>query len=176
MLRERVLDATVRLILAKGTDAVRLEDVASEAGVSKGGLLHHFRSKQALIEGVLRRQIAIFEAVLPPSNSPPGSFTKAWLDAAIPLTEPRRGDPSDQVAVALLCAISGGSETLDVLREHYEQWQERLVTDGLEPATATLVRFAVDGWWTSRILGLAPPTGELYQRLRQDIADLVEPA
>jgi AcrR family transcriptional regulator len=174
MLRERVLDAAEGLILAKGTDAVRLEDVAIRAGVSKGGLLHHFRSKQALIEGVLRRQIAIFEAVLPPPDSPPGSFTRAWFEAAIPAGEPQPGEPADRVAVALLSAISGGSETLGILREHYEQWQQRLTSDGLDPVVATLVRFAVDGWWTSRILGLAPPAGTLYRDLRDTIEKMIE--
>ena len=43
--RDRILDALQRILVRKGTAAVTLESVAAEAGVSKGGLLYHFRSK-----------------------------------------------------------------------------------------------------------------------------------
>ncbi|MEV6829208.1 TetR/AcrR family transcriptional regulator [Amycolatopsis sp. NPDC051102] len=176
MLRTKVLDAAEKLILEKGTDALRVEDVAALAGVSKGGLLHHFRSKHALIEGVLRRQVDTFEKVLPPEGAPPGAFTMAWLAAAVPESEPEAGGQRDQVSVALLSAISGGDETLEILREKYTEWQRRLASDGLDPTVATLVRFAADGWWTSRILKLAQPTENLYLDLRRTLVEMIETA
>ncbi|MEU8512366.1 TetR/AcrR family transcriptional regulator [Kitasatospora sp. NPDC048722] len=173
-MRDQLLDAVERLLMRGGVDAVRLDAVAVEAGVSKGGLLHHFPSKRALVQGVVERLADRFEAVLPGPDAPAGAFALAWLDASIPAESPA-GDTSgaDQVPVALLAA-AGGPEVLDVLRERYDRWQRRLVDNGLDPAVATLVRFAVDGWWTSRLLGLATPHDDLHRRLRALIVELTQ--
>ncbi|MGW7467975.1 TetR/AcrR family transcriptional regulator [Streptomyces xantholiticus] len=172
-MRDRLLDAVERLLAKGGVDAVRLDAVAAEAGVSKGGLLHHFPSKRALVEGVVQRLMDRFEAALPGPDAPAGAYTKAYLDASIPQVapEPGNGDGHDEVPVALLAA-AGGPEVLDVLQRHYRTWQERLEADGLPPGVSTLVRMAVDGWWTARLLGLAPPHGAAHVELRRLVADL----
>ncbi|GAA1719614.1 TetR/AcrR family transcriptional regulator [Nonomuraea sp. AD125B] len=150
------MDSVERLLTSGGADAIRLDAVAAQAGVSKGGLLHHFKSKQALLEGVLDRQVERFQAELPPTGSPPGSFIRAWLDATIPDTDIPARAHTDQVAVALLAALSGGPEVLDAFRRRYEAWQDRLADDGLDPSTAYLVRLAVDGWWMARLTRTTP--------------------
>ena len=53
--RERVLDAYEELLSREGERYATLDAVAAKAGVSKGGLLYHFASKQALEEGLLAR-------------------------------------------------------------------------------------------------------------------------
>lgn len=183
-MRDRVLDAVERMLVSGGTDAIRLDAVAVEAGVSKGGLLHHFRSKQALLEGVLERLVERFEAELPPSGSPPGSFARAWLDTTIPDTDsPDAGTrdteiteraAGEQVAVALLAGLSGGADLLGAFRQCYQGWQDRLAGDGIDPVTATLVRLAVDGWWMARLLNLAPPHGDLHRELRARLAAMIQ--
>ncbi|MFF1905053.1 TetR/AcrR family transcriptional regulator [Kitasatospora sp. NPDC058218] len=172
-MRDHLLDAVERLLVRGGLDAVRLDAVAEEAGVSKGGLLHHFPSKRALVQGVVERLADRFEAVLPGPGAPPGAFALAWLEASIPEESPA-GDTSgaDQVPVALLAA-AGGPELLDVLRARYERWQRRLTEDGLDPAVATLVRMAVDGWWSARLLDLSPPHDGLHRELRNLLVELV---
>ena len=42
--RARLLDAAVAVVRRDGAQALTLDAVAAEAGVSKGGLLYHFRS------------------------------------------------------------------------------------------------------------------------------------
>jgi AcrR family transcriptional regulator len=171
--RDRLLDAVERLLVKGGVDAVRLDAVAAEAGVSKGGLLHHFPSKRALVAGVVQRLVDRFEAALPGPGAPAGAFTTAWLDASIPQEspEPGRAGP-DEVPIALLAAAAG-PEVLDVLQRHYQEWQERLDADGLPSGVATLVRMAVDGWWTARLLGLAPPHGAAHAELRGIVGELI---
>ena len=53
--REKVLDAFQRLLIERGARETTLDAVAQAAGVSKGGLLYHFGSREALIEGLLAR-------------------------------------------------------------------------------------------------------------------------
>ncbi|WP_323742958.1 MULTISPECIES: TetR/AcrR family transcriptional regulator [unclassified Rathayibacter] len=53
--RDRVLDAFESLLDEQGERAATLDAVARAAGVSKGGLLYHFPSKEALVGGLLAR-------------------------------------------------------------------------------------------------------------------------
>ncbi|MFD0414414.1 TetR/AcrR family transcriptional regulator [Streptomyces sp. NPDC127108] len=173
-MRNRLLNAAERLLVKQGVDAIRLDAVAAEAGVSKGGLLYHFPTKLALVQGVVERLADRFEEVLPGPDAPPGAFARAWLDASIPADAPEgEATASDSVPVALLAAANG-PEVLDILQERYRTWQARLEQDGLPPGVATLVRMAVDGWWTARLLGLADPKGEDHRRLRRLLTDLTE--
>jgi len=50
--RDRILDALETLLLDDGADKATLEAVASRAGVSKGGLLYHFPSKDAMMAAI----------------------------------------------------------------------------------------------------------------------------
>lgn len=53
--RDRVLDAFEHIIVGAGSRAATLDAVAAEAGVSKGGLLYHFHSKEALVDAMIER-------------------------------------------------------------------------------------------------------------------------
>ncbi len=46
--REKLLEAAVRLIRARGFAATSVDQLCAEAGVTKGAFFHHFRSKEAL--------------------------------------------------------------------------------------------------------------------------------
>ena len=64
--RDKVLDAFERLLIEHGERETTLDAVARAAGVSKGGLIYHFGSREALIEGLLGRleQLADEDLVL----------------------------------------------------------------------------------------------------------------
>ena len=53
--RDRLIDAFETLLVTAGSRAATLDAVAAAADVSKGGLLYHFPSKDALVEGMLDR-------------------------------------------------------------------------------------------------------------------------
>jgi AcrR family transcriptional regulator len=53
--RAAILDAYRDLLVSDGERAATMDAVAAAAGVSKGGLLYHFKSKDALAEGLLAR-------------------------------------------------------------------------------------------------------------------------
>ncbi len=53
--RTRLLDAAAQTLRDQAMAGPTLAAVAKEAGVGKGGLLHHFPSKDALVKAVLRR-------------------------------------------------------------------------------------------------------------------------
>jgi AcrR family transcriptional regulator len=58
VVQDRILDAAEELICTRGVAGFTLDGVAQVAGVSKGGLLYHFRSKDSLISGMQRRMVS----------------------------------------------------------------------------------------------------------------------
>jgi AcrR family transcriptional regulator len=51
--RREILDAAAELLRDKGYERMTIEDVLVKTGMSKGALYHYFRSKYALLEGVV---------------------------------------------------------------------------------------------------------------------------
>ena len=54
---DEVLDAALELFIEKGFAATRVEDIAKRAGLSKGAVYLYFSSKEAVLEGLVRRAI-----------------------------------------------------------------------------------------------------------------------
>ncbi len=172
--RERLLDSTAEVLLDVGVQGLTLEAVAKQAGVSKGGLLYHFPNKQALVDGLVERFVWQFDEAMANAGSEPGAATRAYVNACVgPQPEPA-GASADRLTAALLAGMLVDPHGLDPLREHAERWQRRLENDGIDPVLATTVRLAADGWWTARLLGLAPPGPELHERTWRRLHNLVD--
>lgn len=53
--RTKILDAAAQIIREVGASRLTLDAVAQRAGISKGGLLYNFPSKDALLQGMIQR-------------------------------------------------------------------------------------------------------------------------
>lgn len=53
--REAILEAAVNIFARSGVSAATLEDIATEAGVTRGALCWHFHSKDNLLEAIVQR-------------------------------------------------------------------------------------------------------------------------
>lgn len=161
-------------MLTGGAQALTLDAVAAAAGVSKGGLLYHFPGKQALVAGMVERLVGRFDDALRDAGDSPGAATRAYLEATIAPEASRAGAAADAVTAALFAAALVDPLALAPLREVYGRWQARLADDGIDPAAATAVRLAVDGWWLARLVGLAPPAAGLHEQVRDLLLSLTE--
>jgi AcrR family transcriptional regulator len=67
---DEVLDAALDLFIERGFANTRVEDIAARAGLSKGAVYLYFPSKEAVLEGIVRRAIApIAESALSVASS-----------------------------------------------------------------------------------------------------------
>jgi AcrR family transcriptional regulator len=171
--RENILQAANRVIQRHGVAGLTLEAVAREAGVSKGGIFYHFPSKDALIEGMMASLCQSFDRALQQeAERSPAAQPGRWLHAYILATCLPEVPPAD--VGGLLAAVATNPALLEPLRDWYAAWQQRVEQDGLPAATATLLRLAVDGWWFTELLGLAPPQGALRQQVIDAMLSLTD--
>lgn len=166
--KSTLLDAATAIVHRDGGAALTLDAVAKESGTSKGGVLYHFPTKEALVLGMVTRMVEHFDrglatesAAHPPS---PGRMLRAYVASSL---EEDAYSPS--VRAALVAAMSTNPRLLDPLRERFAAWQAELCADGLDAAWGTLVRLAIDGLWLADLFDLAPPTGTL----RRDVVDVL---
>lgn len=59
-----ILNAALALFDQVGFDAARVDDIAAAAGVSKGGVYLHFKSKDAILEALIARDVAPIAAAV----------------------------------------------------------------------------------------------------------------
>jgi AcrR family transcriptional regulator len=65
--------------------------------------------------------------------------------------------------------VAADTELLEPLRERFAAWQQALVSDGLPPANASLIRLAADGLWFAELLSLAPLDEDLRSSVREEL-------
>ncbi|MAY35285.1 MAG: hypothetical protein CMN84_04195 [Spongiibacteraceae bacterium] len=71
--RQKILNAAIEVLLEKGVAASRMNDFVEASGLSKGGVYHHFDSKEDLLIGVLEHflneHFAMIQLELEPDRS-----------------------------------------------------------------------------------------------------------
>ncbi len=66
--RDNITQAALTVFALKGYGSASMDDVCLAAGCSKGGLYHHFRTKSAVLRGVVGR-LAQDGSLLPSGSS-----------------------------------------------------------------------------------------------------------
>lgn len=147
--RDRVLDAYINVLLTDGVAAATLDEVARRADISKGGLLHHFKSKDDLTQGLLDRFLTENAAeVAATLNSPDGPIL-GYLNGS---TE--TGDTFPSLYMAVL-RLAGTNNPLvdDALRTSQNAWLTGLQAHIDDPVTARLIHLVGDGLYLHTLLG-----------------------
>lgn len=146
--KDRILDAAVRVINRDGVGAVTFESVSAEAGLTRGGLLYHFPSREALLRGI------------------DAHLLHAWEASMVQLMGKQVGESTAKERHAAFMRVSAQSATraelifiLDSMdpdrdapewAEAMDRWAPAAPTaDPLDPAAldAFIARLAADGLW-----------------------------
>jgi AcrR family transcriptional regulator len=163
-----ILDAANRVIVDNGTNALTLDAVAKQAGVSKGGLLYHFPNKDSLIMGMVERFVAEFDTALNKEIQKNGGD---WLSAYIHVSfenNPER----EKISCALFAAFANNLNLLEPLRKKFIEWQKKIETDAISPEIGTIIRLTLDGMWLSDLMNFAPPTLSLRKKVLSSLLEM----
>ena len=173
--RSRLLGCAAALIVDHGLSALTLETVARDAEVSKGGLLHHYPSKEALIAGLFEQVIDWFdervETHIAPDETVPARFSRAYLQviASIDMSV-----PEEKRLAVLILMLSSDPQCLSRWNAWVdERLQQHRATDS-HPFARTL-RLAADGLWLSD-LGAGPDSApEVRRQVLAYLESLTQP-
>ncbi len=171
--RHSLIKAAVSLVLGRGFSALTLAGVATQSGVTKGALIHHFGSKQGLVEAlcseILRRIDAETEAALTLCPGGYGHFTRAYIHCTFCPAQPR--SPWSSLSIA---SISDP----DLARIWRDWLARRLVLHAATDADPALAvpRLAADGWWAAHHSHKDPQADPHATQLMHRLIDLTHAA
>lgn len=166
--RESLLDAFESVLLSGGQKAATLDAVAEVAEVSKGGLLYHFKSKDALVTGLIERLDAFGEADLARMRDAPEGPSAYWVSSSI-----YEGSPFDRSLVAASHLMSGDYPEVSAAVQRFNEAAYRciLAEVGDEPV-ARAITLMGDGLYYNAVIGGMPPDDADRDRLLDVIGRL----
>ena len=144
--------------------------------MSKGGLLHYFRSKDRLVEALVIRTAegwrSCYTEAYERTPEGPGRMARALLDHCLSdakcWTEELRRSSS-----AVFAALAQNPALIEPMRAVYSDLHRRIAEDGLPPGVGEAVVAATDGLWLDWVLGLVPVNQDLVVRVRRGLEDML---
>src|SRR5437870_5165380 len=163
--RNAALEAATRIIARDGPGRLTLDAIARECGLSKGGVMHQFRTKEAVLKALLEQQMAYFEEfssrfiaeVRDTTAQPELAAQIATLREAI--NTPRAG------AFALLAAMHENPELMAMPRDVDIKKIAAVKAEARDPELALVRWAAARGLLLSSMLGMSPLTDAERDRL-----------
>jgi hypothetical protein len=178
--REKICQAAIRTVTRDGLLAMTLDNVAKEAGLSKGGVMYHFASKDSLVEAMLtyfsegvermlleqvaadpeprhRWVRAMLTCLFPDPTGEPGSV-KTSVDGLSP-------EVQEQFMLAMVAAAANAPHILAPLRRLGAQVCQRLLSEEDDGMEQLLLWLAVDGLFLWQFVGLIDRDDPLFHRI-----------
>ncbi|QHA38772.1 TetR family transcriptional regulator (plasmid) [Rossellomorea marisflavi] len=170
--KKYILTAASEIVKEEGVIKLTLEAVAQRAGVSKGGLLYHFPSKEALIKGMVEDWTNYYfeclDMLVNKDNNPLGKWSRAYLETTF------SDLANNKLNSALTAAMFINPDLLAEFREKYNILHTKLINDGIDPVKITIARLSIDGLWFSEIFGIAPLNEELKKQVFEELMTMIQ--
>ena len=78
--RQKLIEATIRLILKRGYNATTVDDICAEAKITKGSFFHHFKNKEEIGQAAVKAWGEFGQSI----------YAEAWKQPGEPLEEIHR--------------------------------------------------------------------------------------
>lgn len=173
--RTAIVEAAHRVAERQGSADFSFEATATEAGLTKAGVLYHFPSREALVLAVVEHVAGAWETAMleslgrPLEDSTPAQRIRAYVEVAA-------GDDVSRGDVAVYTDALCRPEHVGPWNEVFTRWFDLSGCTAEQRARLSCARFAADGLWVARATGAQAPTGADYGALVQHLLDLTGPA
>jgi AcrR family transcriptional regulator len=175
-----ILEAAIRVAGRDGLLATTLDKVAAEAGITKGGVLYHFASKDELLTRMMEHFAAQVEQGLVTRIADDPVADRRWVRAMIDMvfaSEPEKAPEKASTAngapgglppeithkfiLAMLAAFAANPALLSVIKPFMERMRNRISAEpgGIEQIVTWL---AADGLFLWELFGMARPGDPMW--------------
>lgn len=166
--REALLQAAESIVVESGSAHLTLEAVAVRAGVSKGGLIYHFPSKDALLGAMIdRTRQQSNEARTKATQERPEGPLQA-LEGEI-LGQARLYRENERVNAAMLAVMANSPHLLTDFRTEFKARFTQLTEDHPDPNRAAVLLLATYGLSLLGLLKLSPVEPEQRETITREI-------
>lgn len=169
--RKKAIEAAFTILAREGVGGLTFDSLSRESGVSKGGLLHQFRTKHGVLTALLDYQRQQFEQIrLDYLAKEAGKKAEPNLSAHIAVYRESIKQPHS-VARAVLAALVESPELLDDSKAADADRMKALQRESGDLELSLLRYFAASGIAFNSLLGLAPLPQTMINRLFDRLLD-----
>lgn len=176
---ERICQAAIRTAARDGLLAMTIDNVAKEAGISKGGVMYHFPSKELLMTATLTYYSDQAERMLMRRIANDPHPRRRWARAMLGCLFPDPNVPTDHVdefddmtpeimprfMLAVLAAAVNNPGLIEPLRNLGTRMRNRLLNDPEDGLEQLMIWLAVDGLFLWQFVGLIDQADPVYQQI-----------
>jgi len=170
--RDRILDAAESVILDSGGRTFTLDAVAERAGISKGGLVYSFATKDGLVRAALERELSRFQDAvrqrLGDKPVDPLEMVLAHIEEALD-----EDDAMTRKAAFLVTALVHAPEMLEPVRQYYRALLDPLRSECGEVHEVRHALLAVEGIFLLRGLGFVEVSADEQKSVLLHARDIV---
>lgn len=175
--RTEILDAARRVIAHAGVTAVTFESVAEEAGITKGGVMYHFPSREAMLVALHEHLAAQWEAGLVEAAGKPADQATSRERLAAYARVSTQSATREDLLLMLETVNDPAMNTPwnDVLN----RWTAPIPDTGtMSPAELNqiIARLAADGLWLHESLTTTTLPDPIRLQIGEYLAELAYPA
>ena len=142
--RQRLLEAAAEIVSAHGVHDLTLEAVAAAAGVTKGGLIYHFKTKDELLGALVESMIGQLEERNRGKAAARGATTGALLQALIDETFDMPG-AEKKLMSNLLAAATAYPQQMAPAQQLFDRLYGEFAGSGTQAGLALVIAAALDG-------------------------------
>jgi AcrR family transcriptional regulator len=170
--REAALDAALTIIARDGAGKLTLDAIARESEISKGGLMHQFHTKEAVIVALLERQTARVEVLAQNYVEQHGAGQKhPQLAAHIATSRQVITGPAYSISFAIQGLLAQDPALLAISRNKDIKRLDAIRAEAADPDLSMLRWLAARGLVQTALVGPSPLTEEDRERLFERLLD-----
>jgi AcrR family transcriptional regulator len=170
--RDRILDAAEQVILESGGRDFTLDAVAERAGISKGGLVYTFATKDGLVRAALEREVTRFqEAVqrrLGGRPVQPFELVLAHIEEALD-----EDDATTHKAAFLVTALVHAPDMMEPVRRYYRGLLDPLLSKSGAAPEVRHALLAVEGMFLLQGMGFVEFSPKEHRAVLLHARDIV---
>ncbi len=166
---DAILLAATEVISERGAGKLTIDAVAKQAGLSKGGVLYHFPTKDALLQGLLT---ALINKTDDRRNSHQGASALTAVLHSLDFSD----ESERYMSLALLAASAEKPELLKPAKAYFDTAVEDVRGESSDPDLANILLLALEGLRFTTMLDLwSAKQSKAVLKRRQQMALEVSP-
>jgi AcrR family transcriptional regulator len=171
--RNHILDIAAQIASDTGAAQVTIDAVAKRAGISKGGVMYHFHTKDDLLRALVDRVTQVAQARAIETEAKLGAHAYPVLETLI--AEGLRNDPAENTLYSgLLGAIANNPKLATPAADAYRSIYERLTSMNEMAPNALVIALALDGLLFLKLLKLVDFDPSNIELLRTTLKQLAQ--
>lgn len=169
--RALILEAADHIVATTGASHLTIDAVAAAAGISKGGVLYHFPTKRALLEGMLARLLEQIEGRRTALRDDQAQGSGGAIVARI-IDEHDQGPGERAMSRAILAAAAEDPALLDPARAAVRVAFDEAAAGSSPPELGWVLLLAVEGLRFFEMLDLMPMSEVERERIHRHLLEL----